>query len=43
MPTSMCNKQKKLKTEQKKIKYKQSKFKYSLISNILSGGLFFLW
>ena len=43
MPTRMCNKQKKLKTEQKKIKYKQSKFKYSLISNILSGGLFFLW
>ena len=43
MPISMCNKQKELKKEQKKIKYKQSKYKYSLMSNILSSGLFFLW
>ena len=43
MPASMCNKQKELKKEQEKIKYKQSKYKYSLISNILSGGPFFLW
>ena len=42
MPASMCNKQKELKKEQEKIKYKQSKYKYSLISNILSGGPFFL-
>ena len=43
MPTSMSNKQKELEKEQKKIKYKQSRYKYRLISNILRGGLFFLW
>ena len=43
MPISMCNKQKELKKEQKKNIYKQSKYKYSLMSNILSSGLFFLW